>query len=70
MQTQNLDDVIEETEIFLTDIRSVRDFCQRYNVELENIGLTRERGFVEQMYYFSDAMGGYTMDAVLGSLKI
>ena len=46
----------------------IDQFCSRYRVRLTEAVPTDERGHLEPIFYFSDGLGGYTLDAVRGSL--
>ena len=48
----------------ISDLREVQDFCVKYDVILLSANWTHERGFREPMYFFSDNLGGYTIEAI------
>lgn len=50
-------------------IDMVEKFQKKYDCSLVCAGLTFERGFVEVMYFFSDSLGGYTIDGLESSLE-
>ena len=52
----------------VSNLREVQGFCIRYDVVLMGVSWTNERGFREPMYFFSDDLGGYTIDALQGSI--
>jgi hypothetical protein len=52
----------------LINLTEIRDFCIMYDVVLEKASWTTERGRREPMYFFSDNLGGYTIDAVKWSI--
>ena len=61
-------------ETYLTDIfESVLDdivcFSKLYDLKLEKVDETFERGFIEPIYYFSDERGGYTIDGIKRSIE-
>lgn len=60
-------DLGEREDNHLSDVKK---FCERYKVSLIREGTTHERGFREPMYFFSDGLGSYNIDAIRGSLKI
>ena len=52
----------------IANLREVRDFCVKYDIVLVNATWTKERGVREPMYFFSDDLGGYNIDAIRDSL--
>lgn len=46
----------------------VSAFCRKFELNLNEINCTSENGRTELMYVFDDNLGGYTLDAVIGSL--
>lgn len=46
----------------------IEAFCRKTNLRLTQIDCTSENGRVELMYVFNDNLGGYTLDAIIGSL--
>ena len=61
-----LDD-LEEQEV--RDRDNVRRYCERFGVRLVRIDSTFERSRPELMYFFSDGLGGYTIEGVRESLE-
>ncbi|MBS3078904.1 hypothetical protein J4218_02170 [Candidatus Pacearchaeota archaeon] len=51
------------------DLESITRFCEVFKVNLVRSSYTSERGFRELIYFFSDNLGGYTIDGINGSLK-
>lgn len=47
----------------------IRQFCDRYKIRHASTGYTIESGFPEPIYYFTDNLGGYTLDGIKNSLK-
>ena len=52
----------------INNLRDVRDFCVKYDVVLAGATWTNERGYNEPMYFFSDNLGGYTIEAIKDSI--
>jgi hypothetical protein len=46
------------------DLDDLGKFCEMFNVKFVRADMTHERGFREPMYFFSDNLGGYNIDAV------
>ena len=51
------------------DIIEIRNFCVKYDIILTSVNYTHESGKKEPMYFFSDELGGYTIDAIRNSLE-
>lgn len=47
----------------------VVEFCKKYDVELLDIGVTRENGSFEACFTFTDNLGYYTLEGIVNSLK-
>lgn len=56
--------VLEE----MLDLDLLGLFCEKNNVKFVRAEMTNERGVREPMYYFSDNLGGYTIEAIKGSI--
>lgn len=52
----------------ILDLDLIGLFCEKNNVKFVRAEMTFERGIREPMYYFSDNLGGYTIDAIKGSV--
>jgi|GEM_PF-4066809 len=50
------------------DAPFVEAFCSRYSTQLVGVSTTDEKGHYETFYTFSDDLGGYTIDGIMGSL--
>lgn len=46
----------------------VSQFCRKYKTSIMRVEQTRERGYVEPLFIFSDEVGGYSIDGIKGSL--
>ena len=46
----------------------IAQFCKRYAVTIVGLDQTYENGYDEPMYYFSDNLGGYTLEGIQNSL--
>ena len=46
----------------------VRSFCDWYSVKLTHVDITAEREFPEPIYFFSDRLGGYTIEGIRASV--
>ncbi|MBU2590195.1 MAG: hypothetical protein KKA65_00845 [Nanoarchaeota archaeon] len=70
----NIDKLLNqnEEEEFLAILQKakpfVREFCQKYNVEIVDIIKTRENIFLEPAYVFDDNLGFYTIEGIKASL--
>lgn len=58
-----------EARQFVRDLGTIAEFCSKFEVALANLERTNERGRMENMYVFSDGLGGYTIDAVRKSVR-
>lgn len=56
--------VLEE----ILDLDLLGLFCEKNNVKFVRAEMTYERGIKEPMYYFSDNLGGYIIDAIRDSV--
>ncbi len=69
MNEENLEDRVKELiSQGLADREYLEAFCRHFEVELVGIDWTAERCFYERMYFFSDELGGYTIEGIIGSL--
>lgn len=59
----------EEARQLGRDLSALGKFCLQNRVNLLNVQRTNERGKMENMYIFSDGLGGYTIDAVRKSVS-
>ena len=50
------------------DLDCLGMFCEKFNVRFVRADMTYERGFSEPIYFFSDNLGGYTIEALKGSI--
>jgi hypothetical protein len=46
----------------------IKRFCEKYSLDLVEIGATDESGKKELIYFFSDGLGGYNIEAIRESL--
>jgi len=44
-------------------------FCNKFKIRLLKIDYTTENDRLELMYFFNDNLGGYTIEAIRGSLE-
>jgi len=56
-------------EQLVRDKEHVRQYCKQEGIILTDIKPTFERGFFEPMYFFSDNLGGYTIDGIVECLE-
>ena len=47
----------------------IEKFCQKYNLGLTSISKTKENGNLEPIFYFTDNLGGYTIEGIRCSLE-
>ena len=66
MDKANLENCIERES--QSNREYIEAFCRHLGVELTGMDWTAERGFYERMYFFSDELGGYTIEGIIGSL--
>ncbi len=72
-----LDDLFEEginknifKKQFEQDKKFLNEFCSKYNLYLTKLTTTDESGKLENMYFFNDNLGGYTLDGIKKSLDL
>lgn len=75
---QNLDNILnsqlgKRTYInkmqFKQDKDFLNKFCKKYDLSLIKVITTYETGKSENMYFFNDNFGGYTLDGIKKSLS-
>ncbi len=66
----NLDDLFEFKKQFEQDKKFLNEFCRKYNLSLTKLTTTDEAGKLENMYFFNDNLGGYTLDGIKKSLDL
>ncbi|MEK6927066.1 MAG: hypothetical protein AABX11_01400 [Nanoarchaeota archaeon] len=54
---------------FHRDLKLVSEFCKRERIGLRRVDVTYEHGVPENLYSFSDNLGGYTIEGIRGSLE-
>lgn len=52
---------------FHRDLKEISEFCRKEGILFRRADITRERGRLENIYYFSDNLGGYLIEAIRGS---
>ena len=57
-----LEEVLELAEVY------AHQFEKKYGVQLVEIRESKERGFLEPIFFFSDQLACYTLDGLIGSL--
>jgi len=66
---RNIPDIDSDLEAMIQScMPQVSQFCRKYKTSLIGVEQTRERGYVEPLFIFSDEVGGYTLDGIKGSL--
>jgi len=51
------------------DLDLLLRFCSKFDVRFVSEGVTHENGYRENIYFFSDELGGYTVQGIRNSLK-
>jgi hypothetical protein len=59
-------DTLEELDL---DLDVLWEFCERFKVKFVRAEMTFESGVLEPMYFFSDNLGGYTIQGIRASLE-